>query len=280
MKTIAIAAYNEEKSIQKSINSIIPQLDKEDEVLIVASGCTDNTVPILKNLQEKDKRIKLLIQKKKQGKASAINLILKKAKNNVIIFADADVILGKNAIRNLLRNFDENTGAVSGKICSYKTDTFFDKMQDFANKQLNEKKSKEFDNNNFSSLNGYLFAVRKGIISKIDTKNLVEDALIGWLIRKKGYKVIYEPKAVVYVQAAQNLSDYLKQKTRIRLGWWQMNKIGMPITGFRSLRQLKNLFKSFYAWPYLALEFYCWLKTYIDFKRNRLYWEHINSSKI
>jgi cellulose synthase/poly-beta-1,6-N-acetylglucosamine synthase-like glycosyltransferase len=280
MKTLAIPAYNEQKSIQKSIESILPQLDKKDELLIAASGCTDNTIPIVKNLQKKEKRIKLLIQKNKQGKASAINLILKKAKSDKIIFTDADVIVGKNAIKNLLRHFDENTGAVSGKICSYKTKTFFDKMQDFANKQLDEKKTKEFEKNNFSSLNGYLFALKKGIIDKIDTKNLVEDALIGWSIKQKGYKVLYEPSSVVYVQAAQNLSDYLKQKTRIRLGWWQMRKLGMPITSFRSPRHLKNLFKSPYAWPYLALELYCWAKTYIDFKRNKLYWEHINSSKI
>jgi len=280
MKTIAIPVYNEEKSIEKTICSITPQINKEDEIFVVASGCTDKTIPILKRLSKKDRRVKILIQKNREGKASAINLIFKKSKGSIIIFTDGDVLLDKNAIKNLIKKMNKDIGAISGRNMPYKEDNFFDKLQSFSWKILNNKKIKEQKKEKFFALNGYLFALKKGIINHLDTKNLIEDALIGWKIRKKGYSTIYEPNAKVYIKAPQNLKDYLNQKKRIRLGWWQMTKQGVNPVKNENKGFIKYLFTDLYAWPYLFLELYCIIASYIDFKRRKIYWKQIKSSKI
>jgi cellulose synthase/poly-beta-1,6-N-acetylglucosamine synthase-like glycosyltransferase len=280
MKTIGIPVYNEERTIGKTIASIIPQINKNDEILIVANGCTDNTTLKVRKLSKKDKRIKLHILKRK-GKVYAINLILKKAKGEIIIFTDGDLILDKDAIRNITRNMsNKKNGAISARIKPYKINNFFDKLQNISHKMLHEKKLREQEKGIFFALNGNLFAVKKNIISHIKNGNLIEDALLGWKIRKKGYNITYEPKAKVYIKAPQNLKDYLNQKKRIRLGWWQMTKEGVNPIKNENKRFIKYLFTNLYAWPYLFLELYCIIMSYIDFKRGKTYWKPIKSSKI
>ena len=79
--TVGTAVYNEENNIKKFITSVISQKTSPNfilkEIIIVASGCTDNTIPIVENLMRKYKIIKLISQKNREGKASAVNILLK-----------------------------------------------------------------------------------------------------------------------------------------------------------------------------------------------------------
>jgi len=279
MKTIGICAYNEEKSIKKTLKSILPQIEDKDEIIVVASGCTDKTVEKVQEI--KNPKIKVIEEKERKGKVSAINKILERAKGDIIVFVDADVLIEKGAIEQLVRHFkDKDIGATSGKMISYKKENFFDKIQDFGFYGLNQQKIKENKEERFYALNGYLAAIRSGIVKKIDEKFLIDDALLGWEIRKKGYRIIYDPEAIVQVQAAQNLSDFIKQKARNRVGWWQLQSKGMSIKDRRNFSQLIFLFKKPYAWLFIPLDLLIWLKAFVDFKRNKSYWQAVKSSKI
>lgn len=279
MKTIGIPAYNEEKSIAKTIKAILPDLDPEDEIIVVASGCTDKTIEVVNQIG--DPRIKIIEQKERKGKISAINIILSKAQSKIIVFADADIIPSAGAIQRIVKNLNHpKVGASCAKVESYQRKTILDKIQGFGWEALNDQKVKENKKGTFYALNGYLAAVKKDIVKKLDESYLLDDALLGFEIKKKGYKIIYDPNAKVYVKAAQTFHDYINQKARNRLGWWQMTKKGMKISERRNFGQLKYLFKRIYAWPYIALDLIIWIKAYIDFKRGKSYWKEIKSSKI
>ncbi len=280
MISFGVCAYNEEKSITKAIASILPQMDKNDELIVVASGCTDKTVETVKSL--KDPRIKIIKQQKRSGKGAATNTLLTHIKGNILIYFDADIIVGKQAVSYLLSHFrSSKTGAVSARIVPYQVRTFFDKVVSFSRNALHLEKLKEQKKGIFWSLNGYLFALRKGIVKNIDPANLVEDALLGFLVRQKGYEVVYEPKAIVYEKAPQSLPDYINQKTRVRLGWLQMiNKYSMEFCEKRNITHFQYLLKDRFAWPYLLLEIIIWTKAKIDFRSGRFHWPHVASSKI
>jgi len=279
MKSIGIPAYNEEKSIKNTISSLLPQLNPQDELIVVASGCTDKTVDIVNNFN--DPRVKIIIQEKREGKVSAVNKILEKAKGDIIVLADADVSIPKDAISKLLYNFnDPKVGATCARVANFQRKTLFDKIQGFGWIALDHQKRKEDKKGTFYALNGYLVAIRNNIVSELDESFLLDDALMGWEIKKKGYKVIYESDTCAYVKAAQSLSDYIAQKSRNRVGWWQMTKKGMKINERRNLKQLKYLFTNLYSWPYISLDFLIWLKAFIDFRKKKSYWKEIKSSKI
>src|SRR3990170_1416027 len=108
--SIGIMAYNEGANIGRLLDSLLVQktsIGSIDEMYVVASGCTDNTEAIVGEYAKRDERIKLLIQKEREGKASAINLFLSKVKGDILILAGADTALEKDTIDNLVKPFSE-----------------------------------------------------------------------------------------------------------------------------------------------------------------------------
>src|SRR6266581_1313649 len=87
-----------------------------EEIIVVASGCTDRTVLIVAEIALQDPRVRLCIQEKREGKASAINLFLKQATSPVLVLIGADVIPEESAIENLCSPFkDPKVGMVDRK---------------------------------------------------------------------------------------------------------------------------------------------------------------------
>ena len=100
-------AFNAERFITQSIESVINQSFKNWELIIVDDGSTDNTAEIIKSFSNLDARIKYFYQNNgKQGKAR--NLGIKNSVGNYIAFLDADDtwISNKLSIQNeiLLNN--------------------------------------------------------------------------------------------------------------------------------------------------------------------------------
>jgi glycosyltransferase involved in cell wall biosynthesis len=94
-------AYNEEAYIERTIRAVLQQQGPSvriDEVIIVASGCTDRTVPIVATIALQEPRVRLYVQEKREGKASAINLFLKEAISPLDILVGADVIPEASAL--------------------------------------------------------------------------------------------------------------------------------------------------------------------------------------
>src|SRR5215470_15237155 len=80
--SVGIMAYNEEANIGHALRAVLEQQGPSicvEEVIVVASGCTDRTVPIVAGIALQEPRVRLCIQEKREGKASAINLLLKQA---------------------------------------------------------------------------------------------------------------------------------------------------------------------------------------------------------
>ena len=76
-------AYNEEKNIGRLLQTLLDQKLEEvqiSNIFVISSGCTDKTEEIVKEFSQKDERIKLLTQEKREGKPSAINFFIKNAK--------------------------------------------------------------------------------------------------------------------------------------------------------------------------------------------------------
>lgn len=94
--SVIIPVYNAEKYISKCLDSIINQPLKDIEVICVNDGSTDNSKNILKEYQNKDKRIKV-IDKEHGGAGSARNVGLTYATGEYINFVDADDWISEDA---------------------------------------------------------------------------------------------------------------------------------------------------------------------------------------
>jgi len=112
--SIIVPAYNEEKVIGRTIDSLLDLEYPKKEIIVVDDGSEDQTLAIANSYKG---RIKVL-HKRNKGKAFALNYGVYHAKGEIVIVVDADTILKKDAIISIVRQFatSEDVAAVGGNI--------------------------------------------------------------------------------------------------------------------------------------------------------------------
>jgi len=99
MLSIIIPTLNEEKNLTKLLESIKSQDFKEYEIIVADAGSKDNTKKIAKKFGSKIVR--------GGSPAKGRNAGAKAAKNSTLLFLDADVVLKKNTLKKVLKEFKE-----------------------------------------------------------------------------------------------------------------------------------------------------------------------------
>ncbi len=104
-----IPAYNEGKRVLAVINAVLRH-ENIDEVIVVNDGSSDDTEAVLKEV----KGIELISYPKNGGKSHAIMMGFKKAKNDLVLMLDADLIgLDKESISALIKPVLNNEADIS-----------------------------------------------------------------------------------------------------------------------------------------------------------------------
>ncbi len=101
--SIIVAAYNIERYIERSLRSVINQTLNDIEIIIVNDGSTDNTLKVIENICEGDKRVKI-INKKNGGLIEARKTGFKNSTGEYVLFIDGDDWLELNAVEILYNN--------------------------------------------------------------------------------------------------------------------------------------------------------------------------------
>ncbi|MBQ2661094.1 MAG: glycosyltransferase family 2 protein [Clostridia bacterium] len=89
MISVIVPVYNGEKTIKRTLDSILNQTYRDIEVIVVNDGSKDGTKDVLESMAKKDGRLKI-ITKENGGVSSARNAGLEKATGEFITFLDAD----------------------------------------------------------------------------------------------------------------------------------------------------------------------------------------------
>ncbi len=88
--TVGIPVFNGEKSIQKSIDSVLSQTFLDFELIISDNGSTDSTSLICKEYEKKDKRIRYIRHEKNMGGLYNFKLLLDESKTEYFVWLAAD----------------------------------------------------------------------------------------------------------------------------------------------------------------------------------------------
>lgn len=99
--SVCIATYNGEKYIEEQLRSILSQLSINDEIIISDDYSTDNTVDIIKKIN--DKRIKIYFNQENKGYVPNFENTLKKATGDIIFFSDQDDVWLPNKIKKCIQ---------------------------------------------------------------------------------------------------------------------------------------------------------------------------------
>lgn len=296
--SIVITAFKEPKTIGKAIEAFLKQHIKVDYEIIAAAP-DQETSEVIKKYSKKFKEVKYF-KDPGQGKMLALNMLFKKVKGEIIVFTDGDVHVSNNSINEILKAFeDERVGCICGRVVS--TDSR-DNMLGYWSHLLtdagaHEERWKRSNRGKYFTVSGYLFAIRNGIVKEFD-RNIPEDAIIPFMAMKKGYKLVYLPKAEVYVKYPDNMKEWISQKKRIAKAYENMKDVkvdGEPIPKMKSFmkealigvtrifsypRSLKELFWTLWLIP---TRLYVWMmsyyETYITKKKHTDAWKRVESTK-
>jgi len=207
--SVGLFAHNEEKTIKQCIESFKHQ--GLNDITLVSSS-TDNTNTIAKTTG-----IRVIEEKKRNGKARAINRFLSIAKGNILVICSADVIPADNAIKELCKPFaDKKIGIVACRPIPIQK-RYLGKITELLWKihhEISLKKPKF----------GEMIAFRN-VIKKIPNTS-VDEETIAMLIMKKGYEGFYNPRSIVYNTGALSIKDYVTQRRRIFSGHLNLKKQG------------------------------------------------------
>lgn len=213
--SIIIPVHNEENNIEKALNSVFKTDYRKKEVIVVDDGSTDKTLEIL-NRYSRKKPIRI-ISLKRSGKAKSLNAGIRKATGEIVICADADVIMSKSAISNLIKYFsDPKIGAVAAHV-------------EIANKEGFVRRSGNLEYDLYfltelaqsflkmTTVTGAMTAFRKKALIEVglfDPRMIAEDRDITYKLLKAGYQTIYCCDAKVYINVLNDMKDLVKQRYR------------------------------------------------------------------
>jgi poly-beta-1,6-N-acetyl-D-glucosamine synthase len=223
--SIIVPTYNEELCIETRIyNLYLQNYPKRNyELIVVDSASTDSTTQIVQRLIEENKawdlpRLRLLREQQRNGKGSAILLGQSQAKGDTILVTDANCTFNLDAVRELMPHFQNpQVGAVGGRYVVSNPDNALTLSTKFYRDLEHLLRTGEAALCSAVLFDGELNAWKKGAVD-IDPHRPTEDFEMCIKFRKEGYKIEYEPEAIVYEAAPTSLREQVKQRTKNSVG--------------------------------------------------------------
>lgn len=220
--SVIIPAHNEEQNIVGLLRRLAAESDEGgiDDIVVVASGCTDNTVAVALAFAASHPGVRVLEQAQREGKASAINAGLAEVRHDRIVLISGDVMPERGAVGLLLAHLDdERVGVVGGrpvplndpaKFAGFAAQTMW-RMHHWINQRSSEAKC------------GEMIAFRRmlgsrPIVTSIPIASAVDEVSIQAITRDAGLRSVYEPRAIVRNWGPNGVRQWMRQRRRINAG--------------------------------------------------------------
>ncbi len=285
--SIGVMAHNEGGNIGRLLEAIVTQRTSAAtvlEIIVIASGCTDDTEEIVSNWAARDSRIRLVVQPRREGKASAVNCFLAQAREDILIVCSADLLPAEETIEHLVAPFSDPEVAMTS--CRPVPVNDSSSFMGFAahllwglHHMINQVDFKA----------GELIAFRK-VFMRIPYSTAVDEAAIESVIRGQGYTVRYVEKAVTYNKGPETVRDFLRQRRRIYSGHLMLrDTAGYRVATLSNRKMLGMAVRNLdwhprafaWTWAIAVLEMYGRVLGRLDYRRRRDHtvWEIATSTK-
>ena len=231
--SIGITAHNEEANIAQILQAMVNQrvhMVEITEIIVVASGCTDRTEDIVREFAVQEPRIRLFVQKEREGKTSAINVFLKHAREDICVLESGDTIPHEDAIENMVRMFEDSAVGMTGahKVPVNTPDHIVGFLSHLRLK-MEHQLCLEIPRL------GELIAFRK-VFDQIPPDVAMDEAFVEALVIRRGLQVRYAPDAVVFNMGPETVNDFIKQRRRNHAGHlylkdkygYEVSSMGLP----------------------------------------------------
>jgi poly-beta-1,6-N-acetyl-D-glucosamine synthase len=216
--TLIIPARNEERWIARKIENTLALTYPRDhlEIVVASDGSTDRTVEIARRYEPRGVTVAAFSER--LGKQDMLNRLVPGASGEIVVNTDANALLAKDAIEQLVRPFaDPSVGcAIGRRICILQQRSVASLAESFYWRY--ESWIKQAESRWYSCLapTGQLYAVRRSVFPHVE--RVGEDFYIPMkILASTGKRSVYVPAAVAAIPAAANLSIEFERKTRVHV---------------------------------------------------------------
>jgi biofilm PGA synthesis N-glycosyltransferase PgaC len=235
--SVGITAYNEEANIGQLLDAMLAQNLQTvaiAEIIVVASGCTDRTVPIIQERAARDPRIRLIAQATREGKTSAINQFLQNAVEDICVLESGDTLPRADSIENLVKPFeDPRIGMTGAQKIPVNVPEHVVGYMSHLRLQMEHQLCLEIPRL------GELIAFRK-VFTHLPPDVAMDEAFVEALVIRRGLEVHYAPDAVVYNMGPETLGEFIMQRRRNYAGHLHLTrKYGYKVSSLDNTRVMR-----------------------------------------
>ena len=240
--TFMVCAYNEQDVVDMKMKDIHQLVYPKDKLRItwVTDGSSDDTNERLKSYPDVD----IIFTPERKGKTAALNHGLSMVKSSITVMTDANTMVNKGAIREIVRLMqDPKVACVAGEkrvMARYEGQSAAEGEGLY---WKYESALKRMDSELYSAMGaaGELNAIRTALYEPMPENALLDDFVMSMEMVDKGYKIAYTSDAYAMEYGSADLQEESKRKRRIAAGglqssWWlrkMMNPFRRPVVAFQ-----------------------------------------------
>lgn len=218
--TVITAAFNEAAHIEATVRNKLAQDYPRQllEVIVVSDESVDGTDEFVARIAAEDARVRLMRQVPRQGKTAGLNLAMREARGEIIVFADANSIYRPDTIGKLVRNFaDPTVGYVTGRMIYVNLDGSMigDGCSAFMRYE-NALRAAETRIGSVVGVDGGVDAVRRRLYRPMSADQL-PDFVLPLDVVQQGYRVVFEPQAQLTEEALSSGASEYRMRVRVAL---------------------------------------------------------------
>ena len=235
--TILVPGFNEAPSIQATLRSLLAIDYPDFEILVIDDGSTDDMADAARVFEGRHGgAVCRVLTKPNGGKWSAHNFGLQQARGEFILCVDADTVFEPNALKMLVRRMsDPGVGAVAGNGVVRNLEGFLAHCQAleyvYSNSAIRMSQS---DAGSVLCVPGPIGLFRRTALDEVHAQfgmlpagspsghfsgpfqhdTFCEDFDLSLAILARGWKIIYEPRAICYTEVPTGLVGLVSQRYR------------------------------------------------------------------
>jgi biofilm PGA synthesis N-glycosyltransferase PgaC len=225
--SILVPCYNEAENAAETLGFAAAVDYPDFEVIAINDGSRDNTAEVLDRLAVSIPKLRVVHLAANQGKATALNTGALLAKHELLVCIDGDAILDPYALRWIARAFRRgDVGGLGGNPRIRNRSTLLGRLQvgEFASIVGMIRRAQTMYGRLFT-VSGVICAFRKRALAEAgwwSTRTITDDIDVSWRVQLAGWRVIYEPNAIVWILMPETLRGLWRQRLRWAEGGVQM----------------------------------------------------------
>lgn len=213
--SIVVTVHNGVDYLGRKLANLLEQVDypaDKYEVILVSDGSTDGTLDEARRVN--DPRFRLFALPTRSGKPSALNLGVKEARGEIVVFNDMRQTMATGAVRELVANFnDPEVGQVTGEMTLVDEDNKFGPQYGIYYRYEHWIRLKESTIRSMIGSSGAFSAIRRNLFKPLPAEIILDDVYTPMQIALQGYRTVFDASALAYDPHDSRPEFQRKQRT-------------------------------------------------------------------